>query len=619
MVALSSEALHPEPPARQLNIDWTLVVCILGALVAAGTAVAAYFAAALTAYLSVFDQHLIEYGVFALSIALPLWFCWRKAIADGQLPARRGLEPQYEHVSGWSALFLLAIMLIIAWLVWWASHSDANNHRIHAEWGTWTVVGLSIAFVVVAAAPVFPRIIRTLGLQDSVSSFSEWLNRPIDWLGRLLSGLDSLLVFMIANAVGANRDSFFIRYGILLTTITTCAVLGYCWPAPWSFIPIAWGFVIAFSVSRRWAWIEGDRELAMLNPTLSQAHIRVGFAQNLRDEALVVFLSMFLLVPLALRQAQLWAADNHIHLFDLTKPEDIHSLSLWIGFYGTELAKAVPFVDWAEVYHVEGDAPVVARVAMALHVVFAVRVLIDLVFLAALLQAISSASRDAQQKDLFYRKRAIRRLDPFTEPEAFRSLVKRGASGDWERNGERFDEFPPYDANRLVELSANRDERVRRAADFLLERDGVDHEPHHRLSMKAADREATPEAIHSILSEIENAGPHRNIYQLALARRRLLTRRSMAEIRRRIVRMITENHEPGDRVERTNALIEAMVGEHREAYAQARRVALDALAPDTGINLSIRSAVQQAASHDGAQAMRKAAADVLARFPETPD
>lgn len=357
----------------------------------------------------------------------------------------------------------------------------------------------------------------------------------------------------------------------------------------------------------------------MLNPSLSKAHIRVGFAQNLRDEALIVFLPMFLLVPLALRQGEILALNNHVELFDLSDNADVHSLSLWLAFYGTELAKAVPFVDWAEVYHVEGDAPVQATVPLALHTVFAVRVLIDLVFLAALLQAISSAARDAQQRDLFYRKRAIRHLDPFTEPEAFRALVKRNSDGAWVPNGERFEEFPPYDPDRLVELSASRDERIKRAADYLFDRDGNARDPHHRLSLEAAKRDVTSDEVSTILNEIESAGAERNVYQLSLARRRLLGRRAMADIRKRIVGLIVQNREPADRADRKNALLDAMVGEHREGYAQARRLALDALAPEIGIDLAIRTAIQQVADQDGSEALKKHAKSVLREHPETPD
>lgn len=162
-------------------------------------------------------------------------------------------------------------------------------------------------------------------------------------------------------------------------------------------------------------------------------------------------------------------------------------------------------------------------------------------------------------------------------------------------------------------------ERIRRAADFLLERDNIGADPHHQLSAKAAARETTPDEIDAILNEIENAGSHRNIYQLALARRRLLPRRVMQDVRRRIVTLIARDLDLADRVERTARLLEALVGEQRESYQTARRVALDALAVDTGINLRIRNALEQVAAHDGARALQKEAAEILARYPETPD
>jgi len=93
----------------------------------------------------------------------------------------------------------------------------------------------------------------------------------------------------------------------------------------------------------------------------------------------------------------------------------------------------------------------------------------------------------------------------------------------------------------------------------------------------------------------------------------------MADIRGRIVRLIASNQVASDRVERTERLIEAMVGEYRETYAQARRVALMALGPSAGVNLRIRNAIEQVAAHDGAPVLKKEAQEILARHPETPD
>jgi hypothetical protein len=253
---------------------------------------------------------------------------------------------------------------------------------------------------------------------------------------------------------------------------------------------------------------------------------------------------------------------------------------------------------------------------MALHAVFGTRVLIDLVFLAALLQAIAAASRDAQQRDLFYRKRAISRLDPFVEPDTLRSLVRRNGDGVWERNGDVFDEFPRYDLNRLVELTAHRDERIQRAADFLLQRDGVEQNPHYRLSAETAKKGVRPDQIQTIIHELEQTRAVPNIYQLALARRRLNEKTSMTAVRRQIIGLIAEA--PASR-DRTEALIAAMVGEYREATYQSRGVALTALAPDTGRNLRVRAAIEQVAAHDMARALRDQATQVLASHPLTPD
>jgi hypothetical protein len=353
VTALDGLAPAERAEAARVKIDWSMVSSIAGGVLALAATALAVLSTYVQPYLSLHDQRYVGYLLFGFATLAPVLFAWRRAIADHLLPNRLGAEPRYEHVSGWSALLLVAVFLIIAYVVWWAAGSDDANRTIHSEWGMWVVIGVSTAFVGVAAAPLLPRILRRTRLARVGSSMGAVINTPIEWVGSVLSAIDSFLVFAVANGVGTNRDNFFLRYAILLSVIGTCAALGYYWPAPYAFIPISWGFVVAFAVSRRWAWIEQDRELAMLNPTLSQQHIRVGFAQNLRDEALIVFLSMFLFVPLALRQAELWSEVNRVELFTLRGAADVHSLPMWIAYYGTELAKAVPFVDWAEVYHVE--------------------------------------------------------------------------------------------------------------------------------------------------------------------------------------------------------------------------------------------------------------------------
>ena len=79
------------------------------------------------------------------------------------------------------------------------------------------------------------------------------------------------------------------------------------------------------------------------------------------------------------------------------------------------------------------------------------------------------------------------------------------------------------------------------------------------------------------------------------------------------VKLLTQSERS---VERTELLIEALIGEQRESYQGGRGVALEALAPDIGINIRIKNAVRQVKEHDGAKALRERAAALLAQHPD---
>jgi len=599
--------------AKRSPYDIALFACVISAI---GLAVLAIIAARLPTILT---TQQILWG-FAGCCALSFFASWRRAIVDGRLPSLPTGTPKHDHISGWSFIALAAVVGVIVGLAYWAAADEITDRRIHTDWGLAVVFGLAIAFAVAALLPLILNAMAPNGAQKRIAQ----LFLPITLLARpfglLLSFIDSLLVFAVAGGAGAAQPWLLVRYSLLFLSIFPCAVLGYWLPAPCGLIPIVWGFVVAISISRRWAWIEDDREIYMLNHKYSGTHLRIGFAQDLRDEALLSFMSMFFLVPLALRQAHMWSEDLGVPLFQIASGVTPHLLD-WIGYYGTELAKAVPFVDWAEIYQVEGAAPIQAESAASRHVVFATRVLVDLVFLAALLQALSILARNAKQMALF-EAGVMDRLDPFIEPREFRKLVKRSSDGSWEINGDAIDDFPKYDALRLAELSAPEHHPLSIAAKALRRRDGSDDAArfHEQLLERAFQKKKDADAIEEVLTAIRMTDCPIQFDDMDRVRVELNSRRAMNGVRETLMRLVST---AADSPEKFAVMKSALLGEStfvegrprdevRDAVAPVRRVALLALKGRAMANDAAAIAViDEVASSDPSGNLRKEAKDIL--------
>ena len=607
-MASGEAALSSFVGGKHASLDLSFFACLLGSVTLVGLVVAVI----LRPDLLTTQQ---ELGIFALGCALPLLLAWRRAILDGRLPATPNGQPQHNHITGWGFLALTTAVLVIVGLAAWAGADDATDKQIDADWGIIVVFGLAAAFVLAALLPLVASALGPSRLENLTA-----LTKPIGWVirpfGVLLSAIDSLFVFAVAGGAGATQPWLPVRYLFLFCAIVPCAVLGYYLEAPYGLIPIAWGFIVAISISRRWAWIEDDREIYMLNRRYNGAHVRVGFGQDLRDEALLSFMSMFFLVPLALRQTHEWDPD----IFSVGSNVTL-SLLDWIGFYGTELAKAVPFVDWAEIYQVEGHAPIAAESAQARHVVFATRVLVDLVFLAALLQALSISARNAKQMDLF-RAGVMDRLDPFIEPREFRRLVRKDDVGAWAVDDDALRKFPKYDAIRLAELSAPEHFPLSIAAKALRHRDGTDDSArfHEQLLERAFAKKKDADSIDEVLTALRMTASAVDADDLDRVRIELNQRRAMNGVRENVMRLILS---ASDQTARFAAIRSALIGhspwsdrsqdEVRDAVAPVRRIALNALkeAVASGDPKAI-ALVDQVAEKDPSGNLRREASAILA-------
>lgn len=586
------------PAARAF--DWEAAGCVTSVLLLGAVAAAPAY----VRYLPWSFEAWHWAAAFGAAIAPSVGTSWIVSIVAGKLPARPGATPKLNHISGWSILLLAVPIALIVALALWAASTPDSAREINARWGIF-VTGLVAAFFLFAAwAPSWDL--------DKRAGWLVAIVRPlVTPFGLIVSVVDSLLVFVVATAAGASRHSWRMRYFILAGVLLPCAWLGYAMDAPWGLIPIGWGFAVAISMSRRWAWVEDDRELAMLNGRFVGPHLRIGFEQDLRDEAMLSFMSMFFLVPLALRQVQEWQP-----IFDMNQADSGDMMS-WIAFYGAELAKAVPFVDWAEIYNVHGDAGIlVGDRPLALHVMFATRVLVDLVFLAALLQALSISARNAKQRELFTAG-SLNRLDPFIEKAEFRKLVQRGENGKWQADQKAIDAFPDYDAIRLGELSDPSQPRaIQVAAKALRMKQGgsTSAEFHDELLRRAMSPKRDREAIMEVVQAIRAAGPERQVYELDQARRALNGAPRMQESRSAVMRLIVDAPQSG---ERTIALLEAIQpGPLRDTLGPVRAIAIAGLAvPAAQDEAGVRAAIQQAAeTSDSTQREKQEARTILDRL-----
>lgn len=227
---------------------------------------------------------------------------------------------------------------------------------------------------------------------------------------KLLSRFDTLLVKIVAPLSGGTQTM--LAHVHVIAVLTLLSMLGLIIPRPYGIVPIVIGIMLAISLGRRWAWIEEDRETASRLERTNGPNIHLGFENDLKDEALLGYAGLFILVPLTLYQLQ------DITLFIPPFEEQRGILLTWVVFFGGELAKAVPFVDWWDIYGDEG------LTSTGKHLTFVSRAAVDLVILAALFQALKIWERNRVQTRL-YEDGHLDAFDPFKEQEFFEQGIVR--------------------------------------------------------------------------------------------------------------------------------------------------------------------------------------------------
>lgn len=403
--------------------------------------------------------------------------------------------------------------LIVA-LALWASHVSQTQQDGLGEnlafFITFGVVSLFVALI------FLPHILRYLDFLVEAERDPR-ADKPATpfVIGALPAGaswIDSVLVRLIAPLTGATQNGPMVPHSFVLLSILPLTALGFVLPQPWGLGPICLGVLMVLALGRRWAWIEEDRETASRLLQTDTSEVKVGFDNDLKDEALLGYACLFILVPLALHQINgIAGAFQGAGGTAIDRP-----FFAWLSFFGGELAKAVPFVDWWEIYNVSIKAPVEGVCAppgeqclegngnadivpAAKHLTFAARAVVDLVIMAALFQAIGIWQRSRTQEAL-YDAGQIDAFDPFTEERFFRRGMRNrnAANGNRSQSGNRpyrtfgprlkFQERIenhvkkrvdrglreiPYNERRLGELLRHPDQEVREGAEWMVEYYGL--------------------------------------------------------------------------------------------------------------------------------------------------
>jgi len=371
---------------------------------------------------------------------------------------------------------LIGSILTLAW------YAGEGRLEIDANLGMLVTLGVIGTFLVMIASPHIAKAMNDAAETKQEAKSGIFLGFkpatiPLSWA-------DSALVRLVAPVSGAtHQKTWWLPYAIMMGITVPLSALGYVLSAPYGLIPIGIAMLIAAALGRRWAWVEEDRETASRLQSTRGREIHIGFANDLKDEALLGYASFFILVPLALFQLQGWSGSFIPNQeFSTGNP-----FADWLGFFGAELAKAVPFVDWWEIYEVDVDTAFDPRQStdpLAKHLTFGARAMVDLVIMAALLQAIGIWQRCRTQNRL-YDAGQIDAFDPFTEVEFFERGMYRGR-GDRDgllRPKKRFRERVkhhvecrrrlrleelPYSRTRLGELREHENEDVREGAAWLI-------------------------------------------------------------------------------------------------------------------------------------------------------
>ncbi len=544
-------------------------------------------------------------GIVTLFTTVAAVGCYAEAIENSEVGNGKNGLALPSHITGLGgavAIFLsLTIILIFAIGQIWP-----DGLELPESVGNGTIVALASAFGLVFLSSRLPA---PQSLSEILDKLRRWTS-GVKGLGRTLSLIDAALVFGVAPLGGMTISNPVLRYALLLTQIGCGGLLSWYAPTPFGLLGAFWVFSLVFAVVRRWGWIEHIRAFHHQDPSGVDSR-KINKMFDLRDEAMVSLLLLVLVMPVAMRQIHLAVPDAQG--FSVSGNASEHFLS-WTGFFGVELLKALPFLDWADIYGAENAALITTSGAISMHSVFVARLVIDLVFLAALVQWISiSVAIEKNKRDFLSKKDGVRSLDERIERNHLSRLVNIG------KNGEYFatpvvSQYTHYDTLALsrLKLRHKNDARLMAAIRAIARAAGKEIEvPSEQLLEEAYMAAPKPDRLMAILNVVEQERDF-DLDNLIKARSELNRKGKLENERKRLVQILVRFAAPSE--ERDSYFAEILSGEDADSLRDVRRLVIDTLVRNAKRNPAVIVYLRRAAELDVSKAVREHALRSMAKF-----
>lgn len=376
-------------------------------------------------------------------------------------------------VDSFSATFLTLFLLTVIWISsnFAPSSADINNSSLQTEkvipvaWGSLAYVLVLVVCGAKALSGLFYTQRITTHTNSKYQNIERYLTLPFSLLSAIWSFVDWLLVRVFSTLIGSGIDNDYGRYSVLVLFSIGSIAIAENFDGSVPIFTLSFLILCLIGVLRRWSWVERDREVFLLErgARSDQSIFRVGFKNDLRDETLIAIALIMLTIPVTFEVVQVWTCSHHDSgcAFETsTSSSWMSSKTKWIGFFGAELVKTLPFVDWSEVFNVANGSPIVIRTSFGAQFLFWVRASLDILFIASILQVFQLGARNREQLNAFYAGR-LQVLEPFAEKKEFTKAARHFYTGFSVPTSQvnAVKNFPPYERYRLSEIIKNVENR----------------------------------------------------------------------------------------------------------------------------------------------------------------